>query len=218
MQAARRLLAAVKPSAFLEPGAPTGLTGLYTHRSPRSALIYAYNSTLDKLKQVPETSVYRQSTEALTKHRLKIVESYLPTGYEAWQDEVASYVAKNQRVFERHGLGTQHKVNGLTFLKIRRVEEPTEEDEWDKDPSAAQPVLIEGTVNEAEAKLNRERIASAEFYPEDLNQLKLPEEPQLTREQISALENEIGAGLIEEVIQVAMGEEELARKMLEAKP
>ncbi|KAG9622147.1 hypothetical protein KCU64_g20939, partial [Aureobasidium melanogenum] len=66
MRASSRLLA--QASRFLTPGAPTGLTGVLTHAAPRSTLLYLYNSTLDKLKQFPEHSVYRQSTEALTKH------------------------------------------------------------------------------------------------------------------------------------------------------
>ncbi|MBE7182160.1 MAG: hypothetical protein INR71_13325 [Terriglobus roseus] len=217
MRAARRLLAAVRQSEHLQPGAPTGLTGLITHRSPRSALLYTYNSTLDHLKRLPETSVYRQSTEALTKHRLKVVESYLPAGYQAWQDQVASYVAKNQKIFEKHGLGTKHTINGLTFLRVKRVEEPDEEEEWDGDPSVQLPNLVDGTLTEEEARANLQRIAMSDFEPEDLETLKLPEEPQLTREQIGALENEIGAGLIEEVIQVAVGEEGLVKKMAEDK-
>jgi NADH dehydrogenase (ubiquinone) 1 alpha subcomplex subunit 5 len=85
MRAAARLFASVKPGQFLEAGAPTGLTGLLTHPSPRSSLIYFYTTTLDKLKQIPESSVYRQSTEALTKHRLQIVEQSKPAGWDEWQ-------------------------------------------------------------------------------------------------------------------------------------
>src|SRR4051812_37862633 len=88
MRAAARLLASVKPSQFLEVGAPTGLTGLLTHASPRSTLLFHYHSTLDKLKQIPESSVYRQSTEALTKHRLKIIEGSKPQGWDQWQEKI----------------------------------------------------------------------------------------------------------------------------------
>lgn len=79
-----RLLASVKPARYLEAGTPTGLTGLYTHPSPRSTLLFLYSSTLDQLKTVPEHSVYRQSVEALTKHRMSIVESTVPPGYAEW--------------------------------------------------------------------------------------------------------------------------------------
>ena len=54
---------------------PTGITGLHHHAQPRQQLIGVYNATLDSLKDIPEHAVYRQSVEALTKDRLKIVES-----------------------------------------------------------------------------------------------------------------------------------------------
>jgi NADH dehydrogenase (ubiquinone) 1 alpha subcomplex subunit 5 len=79
-----RLLAAVKPARYIESGRPTGLAGLYSHPSPRSTLLFLYSSTLDKLKAVPGHSVYRQSVEAVTKHRMQIVEQAVPPGYEEW--------------------------------------------------------------------------------------------------------------------------------------
>lgn len=219
MRATKRLLAAVKQSGFLEPGAPTGLTGLYTHRSPRAALLYTYSSTLDKLKQIPESSVYRQSTEALTKHRLAIVEKHIPSGYEAWQDRVAKYVEENKTTFERYGLGSAHTLNGMAFLKIRKVDRTdTEDDEWDGDPAATRPDLIAHATSEEDAVKNLQGIVSSVGYnAEELAKLELPPEPQLTREQIGQLESELGAGLIEEVIQVAEGEDMLVDKMVEAK-
>ena len=57
-------------------GVPTGLAGIYKHPNPRPALVTLYNETLKTLKEnFPADSVYRQSTEALTQNRLKIVES-----------------------------------------------------------------------------------------------------------------------------------------------
>lgn len=93
MRAASRLFAAVKPGQFLEAGAPTGLTGLATHPSPRSTLLHHYNSTLTKLQQIPESSVYRQSTEALTRHRLKVIEESKPKGWDAWQETISAQIA-----------------------------------------------------------------------------------------------------------------------------
>jgi NADH dehydrogenase (ubiquinone) 1 alpha subcomplex subunit 5 len=51
----------------------TGIYGLQVHRDPLPALITAYESTLTALSAVPQTSVYRQSAEALTRHKLNIV-------------------------------------------------------------------------------------------------------------------------------------------------
>ena len=99
MRAAIRLLASVKPGRFLEPGNPTGLTGLFTHPSPRSTLIALYSETLDKLETFPEHSVYRQSAEAITRHRLKAVESVKPEGYEAWSERARKRVEAHPELF-----------------------------------------------------------------------------------------------------------------------
>lgn len=99
MRSTLRLLASVKPARYLEPFAPTGLTGLQTHPSPRPTLIYLYTSTLQKLKAFPESSVYRQSTEALTRHRLQIIESTKPPGFDAWLERVKKTVGAEPERF-----------------------------------------------------------------------------------------------------------------------
>ncbi|KAF9644670.1 NADH2 dehydrogenase [Thelephora ganbajun] len=52
----------------------TSLTGLAVHPSPLPELAKAYESTLNLLSTIPETSVYRQGVEALTRNKLKIVQ------------------------------------------------------------------------------------------------------------------------------------------------
>ncbi len=99
MRSTLRLLASVKQARYLEPFAPTGLTGLQTHPSPRPTLIYLYTSTLQKLKAFPESSVYRQSTEALTRHRLQIIESTKPPGFDAWLERVKKTVGAEPERF-----------------------------------------------------------------------------------------------------------------------
>lgn len=98
MRATLRLLANVKPR-YLEPFTPTGITGLVTHPSPRPTLIYLYRSTLSKLSEFPESSVYRQSTEALTRQRLQIVESTKPPGYDEWLERVKKTVGAEPERF-----------------------------------------------------------------------------------------------------------------------
>ncbi|GMM31931.1 hypothetical protein DAMA08_046760 [Martiniozyma asiatica (nom. inval.)] len=57
-------------------GNPTGLTGIYQHPNPVPVLKGLYAETLLQLKaKFPESSVYRQSVENLTKARLAVVES-----------------------------------------------------------------------------------------------------------------------------------------------
>ena len=105
MRATSRLFANVKTvkSALLEPGTPTGLTGLATHGAPRSTLIYLYSATLDKLKGFPESSLYRQSTENLTRHRLKLVEETKPEGQEAWEGRLRKQIEERKGIFKAFG-------------------------------------------------------------------------------------------------------------------
>ncbi|KAG6381206.1 ETC complex I subunit conserved region-domain-containing protein [Boletus reticuloceps] len=52
----------------------TGITGLAVHPNPLPELTETYQSTLSVLSSIPPTSVYRQGVEALTKHKLNIVQ------------------------------------------------------------------------------------------------------------------------------------------------
>ncbi|RUS20224.1 ETC complex I subunit conserved region-domain-containing protein [Endogone sp. FLAS-F59071] len=54
----------------------TGITGLAVHPNPRPYLIQTYNDTLKTLSRFPAAAaVYRQAVEAVTQHRLSVVES-----------------------------------------------------------------------------------------------------------------------------------------------
>ncbi|KAH9937655.1 NADH2 dehydrogenase [Fomitopsis serialis] len=53
----------------------TGITGLEVHHDPIPHLIQTYQTTLERLSAIPETSVYRQGVEALTRHKLNIVQA-----------------------------------------------------------------------------------------------------------------------------------------------
>ena len=119
MRATSLLLAAVKPvrSGVLEVGAPTGLTGLKTHRAPRSTLIYLYSATLDKLRRLPESSVYRQSTENLTRHRLNIVEATKPEGLEDWHARLQKQVEQRKGLFEQFGTDYRGSTGNTSVAK-----------------------------------------------------------------------------------------------------
>ncbi|KAJ8522573.1 hypothetical protein ONZ45_g915 [Pleurotus djamor] len=52
----------------------TGITGLDVHPNPLPQLAKTYESTLNILATIPQTSVYRQGVEALTQRKLKIVQ------------------------------------------------------------------------------------------------------------------------------------------------
>lgn len=129
MRPALQLLAKIKPSKYLEPFTPTGLTGLTTHPSPRPTLIYLYKSTLEKLKTLPESSVYRKSTEALTQHRLRIVESTKPPGYDAWLERVQAAIAEDPERFK-----AALKPDGTYVAFQNAGPENADAEEWDAKP------------------------------------------------------------------------------------
>ena len=159
MRPAHRFLASVKPGRYLEAGNPTGLTGLFTHPAPRSTLIYLYSSTLDKLKAFPESSVYRQSAESLTRHRLKIVEGTKPTGWDEWAAKAKKQIAEHPEVFNTPEGDTPHENekyvksthDGRTFVKTTLPPDEDENDlEWDGD---TMPATLEGSRVEDERRL-----------------------------------------------------------------
>lgn len=123
-----RLLAAVKPGRYLEAGNPTGLTGLFTHPAPRSTLLYLYGATLDKLKAFPDHSVYRQSTEALTKHRMNIIESIKPEGYDEWAKKAAEKMEQYPEAFRPGGSYVVKSAGGQEF--VSREHKGYEDQEW----------------------------------------------------------------------------------------
>lgn len=99
MRGTLRLFASVKPVRYLEAGAPTGLAGLRTNSSPRSTLLYLYHRTLDKLADVPETSLYRQSVEAVTKQRMGLVQAVKPAGYDEWAANARAVIQQHPYTF-----------------------------------------------------------------------------------------------------------------------
>ncbi|KAF2662660.1 hypothetical protein K491DRAFT_700395 [Lophiostoma macrostomum CBS 122681] len=210
MRAVSRLLAAVKPAQYLEAGAPTGLTGLITHPSPRSSLLYLYHSTLDKLKELPESSIYRQSTEALTKHRLKIVDSVKPKGFEEWQQYVKMQVADDPE-----GFVTEETAGGTRIIPATSevIDPRLTASEWD----GQRIRTIHEGIKTPEQRQTLGHATTHHNIDRRFKNVKLQREPPLTAEQISDIESQIGAGLIEEVVQVAEGEQKLAAVMVEAR-
>ncbi|KAF3767861.1 hypothetical protein M406DRAFT_328916 [Cryphonectria parasitica EP155] len=220
MRAALRLLASVKPVAgrYLEAGAPTGLTGLRTNPSPRATLLYLYASTLEKLQAVPESSVYRQSVEAVTKHRMGLVEAAKPAGYDEWRTRALAILDKHPAHFDAvsRPLADGSRAAGVDragkFFVLREAKPDVDVryEEWDGEKAPGEPLEGPRTVAERAGEFSVEDP----FEGEDV---EWENEPKLTAAQVEELENKIGAGLIEEVIQVAEGELRLVDTMVEAK-
>ncbi|TKX24705.1 NADH-ubiquinone oxidoreductase-like protein 4 [Elsinoe australis] len=206
MRASSLLRAVARSTQHLEPGAPTGLTGLLTHASPRSSLIFIYNDTLNKLKHLPKSSVYRQSTEALTKHRLNIIESVKPEGLSAWQDRVRKTIEAHPHAFS--SVASQANPAEVNFVvRHTRADPKKAAQEQDGQKVERSPEEMNRFIHDAleESKRSRGEIEGIES------------EPPLTAEQINELEAKIGAGLIEEVIQVAEGESQLVDTMVQSR-
>ena len=181
MRAASRLLASVKQTRFLEPGSPTGITGLSAHPAPRSTLIYLYNSTLDKLKQFPENSVYRQATENLTKHRLQVVEKIKPAGYDEWQSTINKQFTS--RLTHKGSFGGDLYSHGGKLFVRSKVEEEFDEDEveWDRQDDAGE---LEGSGSSTEGKNQRQALGEGMAPEEDeQNKIEIDPEPRFTLEQ-----------------------------------
>jgi len=183
-----RQLAAVKPSRYLEANTPTGLTGLLTHPAPRSTLLYLYSSTLDKLAQFPESSLYRQSVEALTKHRLNIVEKVVPEGYEAWKVKAEKTIAEHPEVFNTPEGGVDHEegkhvkdVKGgrvfVTSKVERKVDDTTEE--WDGEVNEGPE--LEGTRSASDRR--GQAVIGMKRPGSDEKSVVWETEPKLTVEQ-----------------------------------
>src|SRR5208282_4168776 len=188
MRRTSRLLAAVKPARYLESGTPTGLTGLLTHTAPRSTLIYLYSSTLDKLKHLPESSVYRQSTEALTKHRLKIISSVVPAGFEEWSAKAKKIIAEHPEVFNTpeggvdydKGRHLKETFDGRSFVTTKiDMELDDTADEWDGEEDLGPE--LEGTRSRAERK--GQAVLRMKRPGEDEKQVKWDPEPPLSADQ-----------------------------------
>jgi NADH dehydrogenase (ubiquinone) 1 alpha subcomplex subunit 5 len=183
MRAVSRLLASVKSAQLLEAGAPTGLCGLRTHPAPRSTLIYLYNSTLDKLNQFPESSVYRQSTEALTKHRLQIVKETKPKGWDAWQDKISLIIADDPGAIDVKS----YHVDGEIIVPQAYNQPRT----WIRPPKPQEaPMQPEGIRTEHERRFQDIKLSGKDkkYDPErELSRRTLDPEPPYTREQYVSL-------------------------------
>jgi NADH dehydrogenase (ubiquinone) 1 alpha subcomplex subunit 5 len=172
---------------YLEAGTPTGLTGLWTHSTPRSTLLFLYGSTLQKLQTVPESSLYRQSVEAVTKHRMSLVESLVPPGYEAWSSKARDLVNQtgdsNFRVNSARVDGSEVKTikmgNRVFVVGTRHDTADPRKEEWDGEINEGPELEGIRTVEERADQAvmaDRTPLAAEEKVEWD-------DEPQLTADQ-----------------------------------
>jgi NADH dehydrogenase (ubiquinone) 1 alpha subcomplex subunit 5 len=183
-------------------------------------LLYLYGSTLNKLQSIPETSAYRQSVESVTKHRMGLVESIVPPGYNEWAAKAKELVLKSSEQFRvNSGRIDGSEVRAVKLgdrvfvVGTRHEEKDIRVEEWDGEEDEGGE--LEGVRTPEE---RQDQVIWAERKPlEDHEQVEWEDEPQLTADQVHELEQKIGAGLIEEVIQVAEGELGLIETMEKSK-
>jgi hypothetical protein len=173
MRSTLRLLAKLKPERYLEAYSNTGLTGLFTHPAPRPTLIHLYRNTLDKLKELPDSSVYRQSTEALTRHRLKIVESVKPEGFEAWEAKAKEYIEKDPK------MALQAEKDYVSYTQLEYSNPKNIKDEWDGDVVATSQ---EGGYS------GGSKTSTADARKAEANQRRLEGEPNIPWDPEPALD------------------------------
>ena len=172
------MLADVKPGRYLEAGNPTGLTGLFTHPAPRTALLYTYGATLDKLKNFPDYSVYRQSTEALTKHRMNIIESIKPKGYDEWAAKAKEKREKYPEAFEPGGEFFVTTAGGQEFVDLA---EPEPEPKIGYKPQL-EPNKKVKVIN----KVLDQETEDYDFYKEDVEEFGVEEDEEEEPELVEA--------------------------------
>ena len=150
--------------------------------------MYTYSSTLDKLKDFPESSLYRQSTEALTKHRMSIVQSVVPEGYEAWAEKAKKTMSEHPDVFNTPEGGvdfdnarhTKNTRDGKMFV-VTKVDEEYDDTrvEWDGEEDTSPE--LEGVRTTEERK--GQKVLGMERPGQDVKTIEWDPEPALTADQ-----------------------------------
>ncbi|RDA85593.1 hypothetical protein CP532_0896 [Ophiocordyceps camponoti-leonardi (nom. inval.)] len=138
------------------------------------------------LQEIPETSLYRQSVEAITNHRIGIVEQMRPHGHQEWAARAREIVRKHPEQFrvasgrvdgseaQSISIGNRMFVVGSKHDRgdIRLEEWNGEENEGGE---------LEGIRTPAERK---DQVAWAERRPMgELDKVEWENEPQLTAAQ-----------------------------------
>ncbi|KAN0061306.1 hypothetical protein ACQY0O_006152 [Thecaphora frezii] len=99
-----RAFAATSSATRLSPRlkATTGVTGVDVHPSPLTALSETYSKTLSLLSTLPESSVYRQSTTALTQHHLDVINDALQQqkGNESNPQKIEEIIEQTEKKLE----------------------------------------------------------------------------------------------------------------------
>jgi NADH dehydrogenase (ubiquinone) 1 alpha subcomplex subunit 5 len=141
---------------------------------------------LSRLQNIPESSLYRQSVEAVTKHRMSLVEAQTPPGYDEWAVKAKQLVGKSSEQFRVNSGridGSEArtvKLGDRVFIIGQRHQAgDIRHEEWDGEEDEGGE--LEGIRTPEERK---DQVIWAERKPlEDHEQIEWEDEPQLTADQ-----------------------------------
>jgi len=155
---------------------------------------------------------------------MNIVAEVVPEGWKEWNEKAQRTIAEHPEVFNTPPNTLPHdgekfkKVthNGQSFV-ITKPEVGLDdiEDEWDGEDDNGWD--LEGVRSAEERKDQGKHDPNRARRGGESKVVELEKEPMLTVEQVEEIEGKIGAGLIEEVIQVAEGELGLVDTMVKSK-
>ena len=143
------------------------------------------------------------------------MEAAEPAGFDEWLARVKKQIEAAPEAYK----GMKNADGSLSHMKIYQEKSVA----WDGEYKRGQ-ANQEGTNNLAEAEAKGRKVAEevelvdkAAVVGPMPNEDDLEVEPPLDADQINEIEVKVGAGLIEEVVQVAEGELLLVDEMLESK-
>ena len=156
---------------------------------------------------MPESSLYRQSTEALTRHRLSIISAAEPEGHAAWSEKAQKTIVEHPEVFNTPAGGVPHdESKHVKVTKLGQhfvVSEPELEvddtrEEWD---SEVQTVGFSSGGMSEEDEAKDQGVMDMERPGSDTKTVELDPEPQLTADQYVPF----GMGSVEMCINAVAG-------------
>ena len=145
---------------------------------------------------------------------MSIIEDAKPAGLEEWQQRVGELVEKHPDALRKVKVLNGEGYN-VVFMEQKPDQSWRTEDDFLNSPYK-QKANLEGPRDEEDVagrgpELARDRVA------EEASRVHIESEPSLSVEQVQDVEKRIGAGLIEEVIEVAEGEKRCVEVMWEGK-
>jgi NADH dehydrogenase (ubiquinone) 1 alpha subcomplex subunit 5 len=130
---------------------------------------------------MPEHSVYRQATSALTKKRLAIIEAVKPAGHDAWAARMTHELHELTNEMTEEEKSQLLQYGGKTFVKATMWKRPRDdrEVEWDGEVLWS---AMEGPRNEATVDKDMKNLEHKDEIQKSISP-SVEQEPLLSVEQ-----------------------------------